>query len=85
MNYEQAIVQLEYERKQIYEDMRQFQRNLPSSVINYRLTPEYKEFEKKEDIIKTAIARIMKLQKDKYQKEIDEAVELKLKELWGID
>ena len=85
MNYEQAIIQLEYERKQIYEDMRQFPRNLASSVINYRLTPEYKEFEKKEDIINTAIGRIMKLQKDKYQKEIDEAVELKLKELWGID
>jgi hypothetical protein len=86
MNYEQAIVQLEYESKQIFEDMRQFQRDFKSSVTNgYRLAPEYKDLEKKVLIIGTAVAHIIKLQNDKYQKEIDDAVELKLKELWGID
>jgi hypothetical protein len=86
MNYEQANTQLEYESKQIYEDMRQFQRDFKSSVTNgYRLAPEYKDLEKKVLIIGTATARIIKLQKDKYRKEIDDAVELKLKELCITD
>ena len=86
MNCEQAIIQLDYERKLLMQDHNQFRDKFMSTIkTGFALTPEYKEFQKRDDIIKTAIARIMKLQKDKYQKEIDEAVELKLKELWGID
>jgi len=82
MSYEEAIVQLECERKQIFEDIHQFLIDFKSGVIHeYLQTPEYKEFEKKVLIIDTAIAHIMKLQKANYQNKVDEAVELKLKEL----
>lgn len=81
MNYEQAIIQLEYEHKQLMEDLLQFRQ----TTKNYRETAEYKVFETKDKILVTSIARVIKLQKDKYQKEIDDAVELKLKEMCVID
>ena len=81
MNYEQAIIQLEYEHKQLMEDLLQFRQ----TTKNYRETSEYKVFETKDKILVTSIARVIKLQKDKYQKEIDDAVELKLKEMCVID
>ena len=81
MDYDQAIIQLEYEHKQLMEDLLQFRQ----TTKNYTKTPQYKVFETKDKILVTSIARVIKLKNDKYQKEIDDAVELKLKEMCVID